>query len=226
MTETTAAQRGWGPGWPSCQSSKMTTIHPCGLALSVRREAATVLDYLVRRFDAEVEDVNAGHDDWGFACRAIRGSSPPRPSNHSWGLAVDLNSTQHPLSTAGTFTSGQVLAIHLMTHEMRWVRWGGDYTHRKDEMHFELLGTPTDIAGLTRRVKSLQPWPAFDGHVLKPGSSGARVLAVQRRLGATATGRYDSRTASLVRWFQTTRHLDDDALVGPNTWRRLGWKLR
>jgi hypothetical protein len=226
MTDTTAAQRGWGPGWPHCQASKMTTIHPAGRAITCRREAATVLDYLVRRFDAEVEDINAVPDDGAFACRAIRGSDPPVPSNHSWGLAVDLNWQRHPLGRRGTFTSGQVLRIHLMTAEMRWVRWGGDYDHRADEMHFELLGTPTDIAGLTRRIAALSPWPAFDGHVLVKGSRGARVDLVQRRLGVPVTHVYDARTVSAVSAFQTGRHLDVDGKTGPDTWKRLQWKLR
>lgn len=226
MSDTTAAQRGWGSGWPHCQASKMTTIRPCGVALSVRKEAAVALDYLVRRFDAEVENVNAGRDDWGFACRPIRGSNPPRPSNHSWGLAVDLNSVQHQLGATGTFTETQVLFGHLMCVEMKWVRWGLDYRDRKDPMHWELLGTPTDIAGLTRRIKGLVAWAPFDGHVLKVGSHGPRVAMVQSRLGQPLTGQFNAKTASLVRWFQTTRHLDDDGKVGPDTWKHLEWKLR
>lgn len=222
---TTAAQRGWGSGWPNCQSGKMVTIHPCGRALSVRSEAATVMDYLVRRYDAEVEDINAQADDWGFACRAIRGSNPPVASNHSWGLAVDLNATKHPMGSAHTFTSAQLLAGHLMVTEMRFVRWGQDYSSRIDGMHWEFMGTPTDCAALTRRIKALAPWPAFDGKVLKRGSTGLRVGMVQRRLGIARSGVFDSRTESAVRAFQTGRHLPVTGVVDIGTWKRLAWRL-
>lgn len=226
MTDTTAAQRGWGPGWPNCQTSKMTTIHPAGRAITCRGEAATVFDYLVRRFDAEVEDINAVPDDGAFSCRPIRGSQPPVASNHSWGLALDLNWQQHPLGRTGTFNATQVLRIHQLCRELRFVRWGGDYEHRKDEMHFEWLGTPADMVTMTRRVKALDPWPAYDGRVLLAGSSGPRVTLVQRRLGVPATGVFDARTKSAVGSFQTDRHEDVDYKVGPHTWGRLHWKLR
>ncbi len=225
MTDPTAAQRGWGSGWPHCQSSKMTTIHPVGRAITCRTEAATVFDYLVRRFDAEVEDINAVPDDGAFACRPIRGSEPPVASNHSWGLAIDLNWNKHPLGATGTFAPWQVIRIHLTTSELRFVRWGGDYFHRHDEMHFEWMGTPTDMAAMTRRIKALAPWPAYDGHVLQRGSTGPRVALVRSRLHLPKGSTFDGAVERAVREFQTGRHLGVDGKVGRDTWPRLMWKL-
>lgn len=222
---TTAAQRGWGPGWPNCQSSKMTTIRPVGRAITCRREAAVAFDYLVRRFHHEVENILGVPDDGAFACRPIRGSQPPVASNHSWGLALDLNWQQHPMGRSGTFRPGQVLAIHLLIHEMSGFRWGGDYDGRVDEMHFEYLGTPKDMALLVKRIQRLDPWPRYDGHVLKRGSRGKRVGMLQKRLGLTPTYVFAGQTETRVRAFQTQRHLEVDGKVGPASWKRLEWKL-
>lgn len=225
MTETTAAQRGWGPGWPNCQGARMTRITPCGRALTVRAEAAVLFDYLVRRFDAEVEDINAQADDWGFACRPIRGSDPARPSNHSWGLAVDINAARHPLGATGTFTAGQLVAIHLMTAELRFVRCGVDYDGRKDPMHWEWMGTPADMAVITKRIKALDPFPAFDGRALRRGSRGSRVGMAQKRLGLGRSFVFDTRTEANVRAFQTQRHLPVTGVIDKATWNRLAWRL-
>lgn len=224
MTETTAAQRGWGSGWPNCQSSKMVTIHPCGRALPIRREAATVFDYLVRRFDAEIEDINAHADDWGYSCRPIRGTN--RPSNHSWGLAVDLNSLRHPQGSAHTFTSTQLLNGHLMLGELHFFRWGQDYSGTVDGMHWEFMGTPTDMAALTRRVKRLLAWPVWDGHVLKAGMSNDRTKLVNNRLGFGPTSvTLTSSSISRLRGFQSSRHLPVTGVVDAATWKRLAWRL-
>lgn len=223
MSETTAAQRGWGPGWPHCQAGKTTTIRPCGRSLRVRTEVAPAMDYLVRRFDAEVEDINGVPDDGAFACRAIRGTQTA--SNHSWGLALDLNWQQHPLGRSGTFEGWQVLRIHQLLRELRFFRWGGDYQHRKDEMHFEFMGTPADAAALVKRIRALEAWPAYDGKVLRRGSKGRRVGMLQKRLGLRRTYVFGAETERALRAFQADRHETVDGRCGPRSWARLKWKL-
>jgi len=72
-----------------------------------------------------------------FACRAIRGSSTP--SNHSWGLAIDINWNHNGFGTDSPHDiPGQVVAVW----KNYGFRWGGDYSGRKDWMHFEYMGTP------------------------------------------------------------------------------------
>jgi hypothetical protein len=226
MTDTTAQERGWGKGWPDCQGSKMTTIHPAGRAITCRTEAAVVFSYYVSRYDAEVEDINSVPDDGAFACRPIRGSEPPVASNHSWGLALDLNWQKHPLGESGTFTAPQLLALRLMLHEVLFMRWGGDYEHRKDEQHHEFMGTPSDMLALTRRVKHLMPWQPWDGHVLKQGMSNDRTRLVNNRLGFGGTSvTLTSASISRLRGFQSSRHLPVTGVVDERTWRRLQWRL-
>lgn len=225
MTETTAALRGWGPGWPNCQTSKMGEFTAAGRKFTCRKEAIIVFHYFVQRWHEEIENISAVADDGCFACRAIRGSSPPVASNHSWGLALDLNWQKHPLGKVGTFAAWQVLRIHQACRELRFMRWGGDYQNRKDEQHSEWMGTPADMAAMAKKIAALDPWPVFDGVVLKRGSKGRRVGMVQKRLGLTRTYIFDARTESAVRAFQTDRHEVVDGKVGKDSWRRLKWKL-
>jgi hypothetical protein len=60
-------------------------------------------------------------------------------SRHAYGLAEDLNATDHPLGVDHTFTAKEVATIHqLLERYEGCIRWGGDYTGRKDAMHFEI----------------------------------------------------------------------------------------
>ena len=64
-------------------------------------------------------------------------------------------------------------------------------------------------------------------HVLRVGSSGHAVAAVQWKLAAagfdvTVDGDFGPATESVVRAFQSANGLEVDGLVGPVTWRALG----
>lgn len=144
-------------GWPVYTSGS----HPDLVAIPkiigrVRRgDVAKILTYLVTRFDREVEDVDAGADDWGYAYRAIRGKTSGY-SNHASATALDLNATRHPLGKVGTFTASQVAAIRRILASLGGVvRWGGDYSGRKDEMHFEINAGPARVAQVAAALGSL-----------------------------------------------------------------------
>ncbi|WP_282946935.1 M15 family metallopeptidase [Cellulomonas endometrii] len=130
-------------GWPVIESGtdpRLVAIPKIAGRVRVG-EVAQIFTYLVTRFDAEVEDVDRGADEWGHAYRAIRGATTY--SNHASGTAIDLNATQHPLGAVGTFTTAQVAAIRRILADLGGVvRWGGDYSGRKDEMHFEINRGP------------------------------------------------------------------------------------
>lgn len=158
---TTAADRGWGPGWPNCQTDKLVTVEAAGIRWKVRREVAPLFVELATQWHARVERLDPAQC-WSFACRAIRGGTSP--SNHSWGLADDFNSAKHPLGARGTFNAAQVRAIRALLG-LPWfrnIRWGGDYASRPDEMHVEYVGTLAqavgDVAAL-RRSQRPQPTP-------------------------------------------------------------------
>lgn len=135
-----AQARGWGTGWPNCQTDKLLTVTLTnGARFTMRREVASMLrdllDYALLRYEIRAKDSG------GFNCRAIVGSDPPVASNHSWGLAVDINWNTNPLG-------GSITDIPKWMVSMMWAHgwyWGGWYS-RLDVMHFEYVGRPADVA--------------------------------------------------------------------------------
>lgn len=114
-------------------------------------DAYTVLNELARRFNAEVETIRRDWS-WGWAYRDVRGASVV--SEHAAGTAVDFNAPRHPLGKVGTFSSSQVRAIRRILNDLDGaVRWGGDYSGRKDEMHFELQGGVKKLAAVAKKIK-------------------------------------------------------------------------
>ena len=114
-------------------------------------DVAAILTDLVEQFDTHVEDVDLGADDWGHAYRDVREGASL--SNHASGTAIDLNATRHPLGRRGTFTAAQVAALRrILARYGGVVRWGGDYPGRPDEMHFEIVGTPAQVAAVAARL--------------------------------------------------------------------------
>jgi hypothetical protein len=114
-------------------------------------DVATVLLHVAARFNKEVETLGQDHGLWGFEPRNIIGSNVI--SNHSSGTAMDLNAALHPLAARGTFSLSQVGAIHLILADMGGaVRWGGDYSGRVDEMHFEINTDAAGVAAIARRI--------------------------------------------------------------------------
>src|ERR1043166_9354511 len=91
-------------------------------------------------FDANIRDINTGvADDWSYAERLVRGGEDL--SNHASGTAVDVDATKWPLGKeADTYlTDDEIRRVRtqLKVYE-GCIRWGADYTGRKDPMHFEI----------------------------------------------------------------------------------------
>lgn len=138
-----ARARGWGdPDAPGYRQKHIVKITAGGRDLWVRREVARLFQGFIDEIVATGYRIDLGTiDDWGYANRDIRGR-PGVKSNHSWGLAVDLNARTNPMGTA------------LKTDMPRWVvdvaekwglLWGGSYNSRPDAMHFEYVGRPEDV---------------------------------------------------------------------------------
>jgi hypothetical protein len=208
----------------------------CGanrIKLPVRSEIAPLVQRLVADLERQHGPFHLGQC-WGFANRAIRGSSTP--SNHSWGLAIDLDAPSNPMTTnpgarhtIGSYASGVAARYGF--------RWGGDYVGRKDYMHFEFMGTPASAAALARRVRPAAGGrPALPDGGLRRGSSGEPVRWLQRRLNEIAgasghqvlggrplatDGVFGEQTDSVVKVFQAHRQLEASGIVGPKTWAQL-----
>ena len=117
------------------------------IKLTCNKAVAPLLVGFAAEFHELIEPIDEGGlDDWGYCYREIRGSSTVL-SNHSSGTAIDLNSKIHPLGKAGTFPLGKVPMIRALAKKYG-LRWGGDYSGRKDEMHFEIALSEAKVAAL------------------------------------------------------------------------------
>lgn len=141
-----ASQNGWDV--PTTNSSAAINIatYPLpgtGVSLSVKSgDVATVLVHVAQRFAATVQVLNANCGGYSWRGNV---NSPGTWSNHASGTAIDLNWNLHPNGAIGTFTAAQVEQIRVILSECRGVvRWGGDYTSTRDEMHFEINVDPDD----------------------------------------------------------------------------------
>lgn len=146
----TAAQRGWGAGWPSCGGAKtagtaVVTAERSGTRMSVHKRLARLVDLLIDETERRGYLLKPGQCG-GYNCRAIAGTGSP--SNHSWGLAVDVNWQDNPYTTDLSRNTIPDWMVEL------WNRcgfaWGGHYAGaRKDFMHFEFMGSPADADEMT-----------------------------------------------------------------------------
>lgn len=135
-----------------------------------------VLMYVAQKFHETVEALHSGWC-WGYYYKQISGSNSL--SNHASGTAIDLNAPNHPMGKSGTFNATQKAAIlKILAACEGVVRWGGNYTGRKDEMHFEIVGN----AQATARVAAK----------LRPPQAGQPVpqLSVDGELGPNTTKRW------------------------------------
>ncbi len=225
-----AQARGWGRGWPNAQPEKMKTVRAAGVAVSVRREVAELVEVLLvatEELGYNVKPGNvAGGGTWGFADRPIRGTRTP--SNHSWGLAVDINSSVNPMQS--TFRSDIPPAVVKMWEACGWY-WGGRYTRTPDTMHFEYLGKPSSVEGDLAKARGFLKVTAPDKpkpgklpefrpglRILTKGDRGTDVALLQRYLNLPDKGTFDDALADAVKRYQRMRGYEQDAAVGPITW--------
>lgn len=155
-------------GWPALASSSPrlhTWVIPARngtFRLRLRNgSAGFLLAHFALFFSEVIEDATrpkgstyTGVDDWGYAYRPVRNSTDV--SNHASGTAMDINATVHPMGKVRTgafrFLSKRT-AVHRRLRWMRGtIRWGGDYSGRKDEMHFEIVQNLSSCEREARRL--------------------------------------------------------------------------
>jgi hypothetical protein len=134
-----------------------------GVRLTVRNgPAGDLLLEVASLFDRLVQDIDGGPvDDWGYAERPIRGSATI--SNHASGTAIDLNATRWALGSQPSvnLNGAQIDTVRRIVGATGGVvRWGGDYTGRKDPMHFEINDNRTE-ADCARALDQLRSAFAF-----------------------------------------------------------------
>ena len=181
---TDAQDRGWGPGWPTpVPASELTQVDIDGTRFpgGVRDEVAELVTLLVTECKAHGYVFGVYGDPaygcWGYSSRAISGTQTA--SNHSWGLAVDINAPSNPQSPTFTTDMPGWLPELWKTYGFEW---GGDYTPptKYDPMHFEFMGTPGDAAAFTDLARSDLGGEVEDmkALIVEDGTGGTWVVAV------------------------------------------------
>lgn len=192
------------------------TVPGTTVVLPVRSEIAPLLIGAAAEFHATVEPLVSGWC-WGYAYRNVTGGSTP--SFHAAGIAIDLNAPRHPIGKANTFTPAQADRIRAIARKYG-LRWGGEYSGRKDAMHLEVILSRAAALDLVHRIQSGgQPTPPSTGRrTLRQGMTGPDVRDVQAKVGATADGVFGPKTTAAVKAFQARHGLTADGIVGPRTW--------
>jgi hypothetical protein len=220
--------------YPANNKSLIHSVTVPGGTIAVRKgPAGDLLIWFATQFHQHVEALE-WPGNWGYAERPIRGSSTVL-SNHASGTAIDLNAPQHPLGSNPTsnFTTEQISTIRLLLGRMRGaIRWGGDYSGRKDPMHFEVIVSErrcqTILAELTGTTV---PAESLVTGALKVGSKGPAVAALQGLLNRmfpaysklVVDGDFGPATETVVKEFQRRSGLNPDGIVGPLTKSKLGF---
>lgn len=136
-------------GWPASADRAVINIQTISvpvragtLKIPLRGEAAPALTSMLQWWDANIEPITLGSGlgTWGYNYRTVRGYSSTL-SNHASGTAIDINAPKHPLGARGTVPADKVAAIRAKAASLG-LRWGGDYSSRLDEMHFEVNTAP------------------------------------------------------------------------------------
>jgi D-alanyl-D-alanine carboxypeptidase-like protein len=141
-------------GWSANDRSVIASYQLPGGKVAMRKgDVSVVLIWVAQQFHESVEKL-VWPGNWGYAERPIRGSSTTL-SNHASGTALDLNAPQHPLAKVGTFSAGQVRAIRQILDFCEGVvRWGGDYSGRRDEMHFEINAGSDAVRRIADKIRA------------------------------------------------------------------------
>lgn len=140
----------------------------------------TVLMYYAARFNAEVEALEEGDDEWGYSRREIRGGSGW--SNHAGGCAIDLNSQQHPQHRRGTFSADQYAVMRQIARDLAdaaggtVLRLGIDWDDSSvDEMHIEIAPGVADTGRVEAAANAIKAGqvPNVPTELLGEGASPA-----------------------------------------------------
>lgn len=149
MTDTTAR------GWQIQPTTANLVRFPWVTGHVMAGDVETIFDFLCARFNHAVEPIIKSQS-WGWSYRPVRGTeAAPVWSEHAAAMAIDLNAPAHPLGVKDTFTAAQQATIRqIVDRELAGVvAWGGEWTRRPDDMHFEIRNQPSEIARLAALIR-------------------------------------------------------------------------
>lgn len=236
-------------GYPANDRSVIKTYEPVeGIRLPLREgNVATVLCFVARKFHENVRPLYVP-GCWGYAERNIRGSSTTL-SNHSSGTAADLIAPSLPLGVepSKVLSKEEIREINHILNYLEvdgrpTVRWGGNYTGRKDPMHFEIVGSASDLSEIAFKIKHPPtkknpdggPTGKFplkeghyyglnDGHAVSHSGYYAKdkpaIRRIQYEVGVKPDGDFGDKTFKAVRkWRQLNGNKEDYGWVTEAVW--------
>jgi hypothetical protein len=219
------SRRGWGPGWPNCQTDRVHEYTVNRVTLRVRDEIAELVTYLVAASNAMGYDIRRRADPSGgvgsFACRKVGGTNVA--SIHSWGLAVDQNTKGNPLGSRFISVTPPSIVNLWESCGFAWLGRGAG-PGRFDCMHFDYQGRPEDVATDLLTAQTMVPTRYPFTHEGQYLPSMVRVL--QHRLEVHGfpvpdEGEWTPEYTTAVKAFQKAKGIRIDALVGAVTWGEL-----
>lgn len=150
-----AAEHYGDPDKRGFKKRNIVEIEFLGRSMFVHRAASRHFLRLERLFEARAPDYAAAVvlgelDDWSYQNRDVRGGHSK--SNHSFGIAIDINALANPLGATGDMPEDVV-----RQWEAEGGEWGGDWS-RPDPMHFETHLTPEEIGERYRPDGTPRAW--------------------------------------------------------------------
>jgi len=143
-------------GWSANDRSVIASYSLPGGSIALRKgDVSVVLLWCFNQWHRNVEPL-VWPGIWGYAERLVRGGEDV--SNHASGTAGDANAPKHPLGTSprANFTDAQIAEVHKIVAFCEGVvRWGGDYTGRKDGMHIEINAGATAVKRIADKIRAL-----------------------------------------------------------------------
>ena len=187
------------------------------------KPAVESLIEVVADIKTEKPEVFAGLGTAGMLCaRFVRGSTSSI-SNHSWGMAIDLNLNGQLDKRGDGKTQKGLAEIAPIFNRHKWY-WGAGFP-TEDAMHFEISDQKVrelHAAGVFGAIP--HPLPEPD---LTLGDRGRQVKLLQEKLNANGAhlktdGEFGRGTLAAVMAFQASKGLTVDGLVGKKTRQALG----
>lgn len=131
-------------------------------SLKLRKDVGPYLIAFASEYHKLIAPIDTGtYDDWAYH-PPRKGNASNKISDHSGGVAIDLNATQegsqsksnvwwvkHPLKAA---------RMRVLLRKYRLLEWGGNYKNFYDPMHFTFL--KNDVPAIKAEMKRLKITPS------------------------------------------------------------------
>lgn len=207
------------------------TIPNTKIRVSLRKgDVSVVLLWVAAQFHKRVEPLRQS-DTGGYNPRSVIGGVSL--SNHASGTAIDVRWRDHPIGKVNTFNAEQRKEIRAILKACDGiVRWGGDYKGRKDEMHFEIVASPSAVARVADKIRKgtigkavatpapkdpSNDYPLTAAQVRKLQSELNRVFPAYKDTPLRVDGKPGLKTTNAIKEFQRRSGLTPDGIPGPKT---------